>query len=200
MQKNPTQFLSKQDVALAQIISEITLPEIESTQDVFYDLMSCILEQQIHYRSTKKIFQKMLEAAEFDVLTPQNFEKFEDKAFEKYKLSESKYETALRVIEFWENNEIDWQKLTDDEVREQLGNIKGIGPWTMDMILLYTLNRPDIMPLDDFHLKVIMTTVYGLNPKVKLKASMKDVAANWGQHKSTAVLYLLAWKTFNKRR
>ncbi|MDP5120767.1 MAG: hypothetical protein NWQ46_04175 [Spirosomaceae bacterium] len=200
MQINPLQFLSKQDVALAQVISEITLPEIESTQDVFHDLMSCVLEQQIHYRSTKKIFQKMLEAAEIEMLTPQNFGDFEEKAFEKYKLSANKYETVLQVLEFWENNEIDWQKLTDDEVREQLGSIKGVGNWTMDMILLYTLNRPDIVPLDDFHLKEIMTTVYGLNPKVKLKAAMREVSEKWGEYKSTAVLYLLAWKAFNKRR
>lgn len=199
MQINPAKFLSKQDAALAQIISEITLPEIESTQDVFHDLMSCVLEQQIHYRSTKKIFQKMCEAAEIDVLTPQNFGDFEDKAFEKYKLSESKYETALRIIEFWKNNEIDWQKLTDDEVREQLGNIKGIGPWTMDMILLYTLNRPDIMPLDDFHLKEIMCKVYGLNPKVKLKAAMREISEKWGGYKSLATLYLLAWKNALKK-
>lgn len=193
-------FLAKNDSALAQIISEIQLPEIESTQDVFHDLMSCVLEQQIHYRSTKKIFQKMLEAAEIEMLTPQNFGDFEEKAFEKYKLSANKYETVLQVLEFWEKNEIDWQKLTDDEVREQLGNIKGIGNWTMDMVLLYTLNRPDIMPLDDFHLKEIMTTVYGLNPKVKLKAAMREISEKWGKHKSTAVLYLLAWKAFNKRR
>lgn len=198
MQDNPAQFISKQDPALAQIISEIQLPDINSTNNVFHDLMSCVLEQQIHYRSTKKIFQKMLEAAEIKEITPQNFGDFEDKAFEKYKLSVSKYETALRVIEFWENNPIDWQKLTDEEVREQLGSIKGIGNWTIDMILLYTLQRPNIIPLDDFHLKEVMCNVYDLNPKVKLKALMKEIATNWGEYKSTAVLYLFAWKAFNK--
>lgn len=200
MQTNPAQFLSKQDAALAQIISEITLPKIESTHNVFHDLMSCILEQQIHYRSTKKIFQKMLEAAEIDKLTPQNFGDFEDKAFGKYKLSANKYETVLRVLEFWENNKVDWQNLSDNEVRKQLGSIKGIGTWTMDMILLYTLQRPGVMPLDDFHLKEIMCNVYGLNSISKLKASMREVSEKWGEHKSLATLYLLAWKNALKKR
>lgn len=200
MQDSSVLFLKKNDPALTQIISEIQLPYIESTQDVFHDLMSCVLEQQIHYRSTKKMFQKMLEAAEINTLTLQNFGDFEDKAFEKYKLSERKYETALRVIEFWEDKEVNWQSLTDAEVREQLSNIKGIGNWTMDMILLYTLQRPDVMPLDDFHLKEIMVKVYGLNPKVKLKAAMREVASRWGEHKSLATLYLLAWKNALKKR
>jgi len=45
------------DPMLEKIIDTIPAPNIESTNDVFFDLMSCVLEQQIHYRSTKRIFQ-----------------------------------------------------------------------------------------------------------------------------------------------
>ena len=58
---------------------QVPKPQIESTQDVFHDLMSCILEQQIHYRSTKKVFQKMLQAADLQRLSLDNFEHFEKK-------------------------------------------------------------------------------------------------------------------------
>jgi len=87
--------LSKSDPTLARIIREIPEPQIETTEDVFHDLMSCVIEQQIHYRSTKKIFQKMLDTANLGRLTPDNFHQFEAKALENAKLSVGKYETIL---------------------------------------------------------------------------------------------------------
>ena len=188
------------DEKLASIIQELPEPYIQSSGNVFHDLMSCVLEQQIHYRSTKKVFEKMLQSAGITLLSPDNSETFEEKAFDKAKLSQSKYETVLEVLDLLDKNKPDWQNLNDAEVRARLSTIKGIGSWTIDMILLYTLQRPDIFPADDFHLKQIMTTLYELDPKQKLKAHMKAIAEGWGAHKSLAVLYLLAWKESQKNK
>ena len=188
------------DPILEMIINTIPEPKIESTNDVFFDLMSCILEQQIHYRSTKRIFQKMLERADLQTLTLENFEQFEEKAFAHIKLSESKYETILRTLDFFKANKIHWQLLNDDEIIAQLSSIKGIGKWTIDMILLYTLQRPNVFPYDDFHVKEIMVKLYGLDPNSRLKAQMIDISNLWGEHKSLAVKYLLAWKEYNKKK
>lgn len=194
MSSQSKQHLIKADEKLAHIISLIPEPLVESTGDVFFDLMSCILEQQIHYRSTKKIFAKMLQRAEIDRLTLQNFPEFEAKALGDVKLSHSKYETVLAVLDFFTENKLDWNALSDDAIRQQLSSIKGIGKWTIDMILLYTLGRPDVFPNDDFHLKQIMTRVYGLDSSSKLKAQMLEIASLWGNHRSLAVKYLLSWK------
>lgn len=190
--------LCQSDPILENIIKEISEPEIETTNDVFHDLMSCILEQQIHYRSTKRIFQRMLNAANLERLTIENFHQFEERAFTNVKLSVGKYETILRIIEFWQEHKIDWNLLNDEDVISKLAAIKGVGKWTIDMVLLYTLQRPDVFPYDDFHLKNIMVSEYSLDPKVKLKAQMIDIANNWGKNKSLAVRYLLAWKKHNR--
>jgi DNA-3-methyladenine glycosylase II len=192
--------LQNADDVLKNIIATIPEPTIETTNDVFHDLMSCILEQQIHYRSTKRIFQKMLKTANIERLTLNNFAEFEKTAFVNSKLAIGKLETVERIVDFFTVNKINWALLNDDEVIEKLSSIKGIGKWTIDMILLYTLERPDVFPYDDFHLKEIMVKLYGLNPNVKLKAQMLDVAEVWGEHKSLAVKYLLAWKEFNKTK
>ena len=192
-------ILKAKDPILEKIIATIPEPKTESTNDVFYDLMSCILEQQIHYRSTKRIFQKMLERADLQTLTLDNFEDFEKKAFVNTKFSANKYETILATLDFFNTNKIEWQTLSDAEISAQLSSIKGIGKWTIDMILLYTLQRPDVFPYDDFHLKEIMVKLYNLDPNVKLKAQMIDISNDWGEHKSLAVKYLLDWKTFNKK-
>jgi DNA-3-methyladenine glycosylase II len=140
----------------------------------------------------------MLQNAHIEKLTLGNFSEFEKTAFSHSKLAIGKFETVERIIDFFTANKIHWDLLSDAEVVEKLSSIKGIGKWTIDMILLYTLQRPNVFPYDDFHLKEIMTKLYGLNPNVKLKAQMLDIAEAWGEHKSLAVKYLLAWKEFNK--
>ncbi|MFN3639525.1 MAG: DNA-3-methyladenine glycosylase family protein [Flavobacterium sp.] len=191
--------LASSDPILERIIRQVPPPIFESTQDVFHDLMSCVLEQQIHYRSTKKTFQKMLHAANLERLTVENFEVFEATSLGSIKLAMGKYETIIGILEFWKANDVHWQLLSDEEVILKLSSIKGIGRWTIDMILLYTLQRPNVFPFDDYHLKLIMVSLYGLDPKVKLKAQMMDISKNWENQKSLAVLYLLAWKQYSKK-
>jgi DNA-3-methyladenine glycosylase II len=193
---NMQEILSKQDPILANIIVQISEPIIERTGDIFHDMLSCIIEQQIHYRSTKNIFKKALERAGIEYVTLSNFHLLEEHALPQIKLSMGKYETLQAFVEYWSSNTLDFSKLTDEEVIAQLSSIKGIGKWTIDMILLYTLNRPNVFPYDDFHLKNIMVKLYNLNEKNRLKAQMLAVAEPWGEHKSLAVLYLLAYKKF----
>lgn len=192
-------ILSNNDPILAKVILQIPKPEIESTNDVFHDLVSCIFEQQIHYRSTKRIFAKALEKSSIEHLTLDNFYLVEEHYLKNSNLATSKYETLLAFIDYWSNNTKDFNTLSDNEVVKGLSSIKGIGKWTIDMILLYTLQRQNVFPHDDYHLKQIMVSLYGLNEKVKLKAQMLEIAEYWGEHKSLAVLYLLAFKKFGTR-
>ncbi len=199
MTNDPKELLTKSDPILGKIIGELDEPRVVSTKNVFHDLIGCVLEQQIHYRSTKNLFRKMLERAQIDILTLNNFVLFEEKAFQGISLKASKYETVLSIVAYFSNHHLDWELLSDEEVVKHLTSIKGIGKWTIDMILLFTLERPNIFPYHDFHLKQIMVTQYNLNPNYKLKKQMIAVADNWGEHKSLAVKYLLAWKNFSKK-
>ena len=73
-------LLSTFDPILERIVLQVPKPQIEITNDVFHDLMSCVVEQQIHYRSTKKVFRKMLNSASLERLSPANFRQFEERA------------------------------------------------------------------------------------------------------------------------
>jgi DNA-3-methyladenine glycosylase II len=81
------------DPILRRIMEKIEVPRIVSTKDVFHDLMGCIIEQQIHYRSTKKIYQRLLDKASIEQLNLENFAQFEEKALPTLKLSMNKIET-----------------------------------------------------------------------------------------------------------
>jgi len=134
-----------------------------------------------------------LSKAGIDTLSLENFDLFEKKALQFIKISMNKAETISRTVDYFEKNVVDWQHLPDEEIRNKLSSIKGIGKWTIDMILLYTLERKDVFPDDDFRLKQIMIQVYGLNETSRLKAQMNAIAKSWGNEKSLAVLYLLAY-------
>lgn len=191
--------LRNADHVLKNVIDSISLSQFTPTKNVFHDLLSCIIEQQIHYRSTKKIFHNLLAKSEIEQLTPENFHIFEEKALQFTKISMNKQETIVKILEHWSQNKIDYFALSDDEIRTVFSSIKGVGKWTMDMILMYSLERPNIFPYDDFHLKQIMVNLYGLNPNSKLKSQMCEIAEKWEPHSSLAVQYLLARKSENKK-
>ncbi len=193
-------FKQINDPVLANIIVQFEPPTIESTQDVFHDLMSCIIEQQIHYRSSKRIFAKALEKSGIGYLSLDNFYLFEKHALSLLKLSSGKLETMMAFINYWSGPHPDFTKLKDEEITKELSNIKGIGKWTIDMILLYTLNRPNVFPYDDFHLKQAMVALYGLDANSKLKSQMLEITSLWNGQQSLAVLYILEWKKLQSKK
>jgi DNA-3-methyladenine glycosylase II len=186
------------DTTLQRIIESTQLPVWRSTENVFHDVMSCIIEQQIHYRSSKNVFQYVMQEAGLEIVTVHNFDQLQP-ALQSLRLSEAKHEAMAYAIDFFSRNDLAWETMTDDEVRKRLSAVQGIGLWTADMILLYTLRRPDIFPKGDYHLTQIMTKVYSVDPKKQQQKRMLQIAERWGQNKSLAVLYLLAYKNILTR-
>lgn len=193
-------LLSVEDPILHKVIHTVHTPIVVSTNNVFHDLMSCLIEQQIHYRSTKKIFAKLLAKADVQQLTVSNFELLEERGLSTSNLSIKKYEAIHDVLYFFEHNSIDWHTLTDATIRQKLVALKGISDWTVDMILLYTLERKNIVPTDDYHLKKIMSSLYGFSPNRGTKAAIRQIAQQWYPNQSLAVQYLFAWKDFHKKK
>ena len=183
--------LSGSDPVLKGVIEKVELDEIQSTNNVFHDLLSCIIEQQIHYRSTKKMFEKLMNNSGLIELTTDNLEQFEQFGLKDVKLSMRKWETLHDAQNHFESfDDVDWSQLDDHEVRKRLSRIKGIGIWTQDMILLYTLKRNNIFPVSDYHLKRIFLELY----KTQDKKAMLAIASNWKPYASYATRYLLEFK------
>lgn len=191
-------YLIDKDSVLADIIPKTELPHISSSKNVFNDLLSCIIEQQIHYRSSRNIFKNLLKKSDLKEVTLSNFEIFEEKALSGIKISSKKAEAIHELVSFFQKTSVDWFELSDTEVTETLSSIKGIGEWSIHMILLYTLERENIFPHADFHLKKLMMQLYEIDSKVK--RNMLEIANSWSPYTSTAIKYLLAYKdTLNKK-
>jgi DNA-3-methyladenine glycosylase II len=84
----------------------------------------------------------------------------------------------------------------DDEVKNLLIRIKGVGKWTAEMLLMFALGREDIFAPDDLGIQQAMIRIYGLDPtdKKKLRADMLHISATWEPYRTYACLYLWKWK------
>jgi DNA-3-methyladenine glycosylase II len=87
-------------------------------------------------------------------------------------------------------------KMSDDEIVEYLTQIKGVGRWTTEMLMMFALKREDVFAVDDLGIQVAMIGLYGLDTsnKKKLRAEMMAIAEQWSPYRSYACMYLWRWK------
>ena len=191
---NAVEFLKARDERLARIIESTSIETILWSGDVFEDLVSCILDMQIRYRGKALKFNKMKEALNGATINQNSIYLLESEKLKSIRMSSHKYNALLNLSAYWEANNLtffDWNELTNDEIRKLLKEIKGIGNWTIEMILLFTLQRPNVFPVDDLQLKKAMQKIYEIDKSDNLKREMLYIADDWQPYSSTAVLYLL---------
>jgi DNA-3-methyladenine glycosylase II len=81
--------------------------------------------------------------------------------------------------------------LPDEEVIRHLTQIKGVGRWTVEMLLMFPMNRPDVFPIDDLGIRQSIIALYGLTETGKaLQARLVEVAEKWRPHRTLACKYL----------
>jgi len=81
------------------------------------------------------------------------------------------------------------ESMTDEEIIEVLDEVKGIGPWTVHMFLIFTLGRPDVLPVGDYGIQTSVQSIYGL-PELPNKADFERLAERWRPYSTVASLYL----------
>lgn len=183
--------LTQRDPVIGRLLSLIKWASVDSTNNVFHDLASCVIEQQIHYRSRRNFFGKMLSSAQLDQLTPDNWSAFEEGSFRTAKLSAKKYTTLSALLEYFSASPPDFRSLSDEAIQRTLTDIPGISDWTVDMIRLYTLGRPDVFPIDDYQLKLAFSQFYGLEGTGGRKSARRAIGSQWSPYSSVAVRALL---------
>ena len=151
------------DQDLAEVIEKYGPPPLWEREQGFQTLVNIILEQQVSLASAHAAFNKL--AANVEPLTPRNFLKLSDEELKKIGFSRQKttYTRALSYALL--ENSLDLHGLNtldDEEARERLMKIKGIGPWTADIYLLMALGRPDIWPKGDLALEASIQQLKGL--------------------------------------
>lgn len=190
--------LVKKDPKLKEILGvNKELPPHDATGDIYFDLVRTIAYQQLHGKAAAKIFGRFMDLFENAYPQPQIVAEMELEEFRAvgYSKQKSSYIQNIAVFALENNFEhIDWDSMDDEEIVKFLTQIKGVGEWTAQIILLFSLRRPDIFPSGDFGVQSAMIQRYKLKQEKKeLIKKMKKIAEAWRPHRSIVSRYLWLW-------
>jgi len=190
--------LAKRDEELAKIASTYGPPPLWEREQGFHTLIHIILEQQVSLASAKAAYNRLEEAV--NPLTPKNFLGLTDKELKQIGFSRQKTKYGRELANAIVDGSLDLSglsKLEDQEAKEQLMKVKGIGPWTADIYLLMALGRPDIWPNGDLALEVTIQGVKGWlrRPTPEEARKMSDEWQPW-----RAVAARLLWHFYLSER
>ncbi len=191
------QHLQK-DKKLAKIIGD-ELHELKFHQNIPLHLMASIMSQQLNTKVAKVIFHRFLVLFNGKEPKPQQVL---DMPFEKLRavgLSNAKVGYVKNVAAFCIDNKITDKKLLkmpNTEIIELLTQIKGVGKWTVEMLLMFSLGREDVFAVDDLGIQQAMIKIYKLDvtDKKLLKEQMFKISSKWSPFRTYACLHLWGWK------
>lgn len=196
-QQQINEYLS-QDKKLATLIHTLELPVLVSDGDVYAALTRSIVSQQLSTKAAATIYGRFLNLFEDDYPTQTAVLDFSIEDLRAVGLSRQKASYIQNVATFFQENEkespTDWSTMSDTAIIEYLTQIKGVGQWTVEMILMFTLNRLDVLPLDDLAIRTRMIKLYDVQETGRqLKPALTKIAESWQPYRSIACRYLWLW-------
>ncbi|MBB4078902.1 DNA-3-methyladenine glycosylase II [Lewinella aquimaris] len=163
--------------------------------DVYFGLLRSITYQQLSGKAASTIFGRFLDVFPDGYPHPDRLLDLSEADLRAVGMSRSKAGYLHNVAEFWLEHKLidqDWDELNDQEILTLLTQIKGVGQWTVEMVLMFVLKRPDLLPVDDLVVRRNLITLFDLHHlKGKaLIAAMIEAAEPWRPYRSYASRYL----------
>ena len=187
------------DEKLKKIISMQQPYVLVKQKNIYLHLCSSIMSQQLNIKVAAVIFERFLNL--YKNKKP-SLRQIADTSFETLRsvgLSSAKTRYVQNVCSFFLREKITdatLHKMSNEELIKYLSQIKGVGQWTVEMILMFTLGREDVFALDDLGIQQSIAKLYGLDATDKklLKQKMVQLSAKWSPYRTYACRYLWGWK------
>jgi len=194
---NYVKHLSK-DKKLGKVIGN-DFHELKMRKNIPLRLMASILSQQLSTKVAAVIFKRFLELYKGKEPKPQQVIDTPLESLRSIGLSNAKAGYVKNVAEFCiEHNITDKKlaKLSNEEISELLVQIKGVGKWTVEMLLMFSLGREDVFAVDDLGIQQAMIKLYQLDTanKKAMKEQMLKISVSWSPFRTYACLHLWKWK------
>ncbi len=188
----------KKDKKLAKIIGRSKLEPLKKRDNHFRSLVRAIIGQQLSVKAANTIMDRFLALfPKTDFPTPKQILKMDKEKLRRCGLSYSKVsyikDLAAKII----NKTIDLKKvedMPDQEVIDHLVQVKGIGRWSAEMFLIFSLAREDVFSYGDLGLRNAMKKIYGLRKHPSPETAEK-ISRTWKPYRSLASRYL--WKSLD---
>jgi DNA-3-methyladenine glycosylase II len=165
--------------------------------DAYGALLRSIVGQQLSTKAARSIFERLTALFDDRTPTPRELLETDPEKLREVGLSRAKVAYLRDLADHVEDGELDLERiaeLPDEEVAAQLTQIKGLGPWTVDMFLIFHLGRPDVLPVGDLGIRRAVQTAFGLD-ELPDAAEIERIAEPWRPHRSLASLYL--WRSLD---
>jgi len=191
--KSALEVLDK-DSEMQKLIKSYGAPSFEPKKDYFQSLMHSIVFQQLSGKVANIIYQRLINLLPDNKIIPKEVLMLTDEEMRRVGLSSQKTNYIKNLANYFNSNLFNSnkvEKMTNEEISEELIKIKGVGQWTIDMFLMFTLNRSDIMPYSDLGIQKGMKTLFNLN-KLPTKEEMRTLSSHWKPYRTVACWYL--WK------
>ena len=196
MDKKIIRHLSK-DPILKKLIKECPPPAFRKSEGLYPDLLRSIVGQQLSGKAAETIHGRFLDLFKDRIPKAKKIIALDMETLHSVGLSRQKTSYIQNVSDFFlkekiENSDLD--NMADEAIIEYLTQIKGVGRWTVEMILMFSLRRPDVLPLADLGVRNGMASLYGIMEKGRaLKNRMVEVAEPWRPYRSYACWYM--WRS-----
>jgi DNA-3-methyladenine glycosylase II len=188
--------LKKSDPVMRAIIERVGPCRMEFGEPNLHSLAEAIVYQQLNGKAAVTIFKRFTDAAG-DPVTPEGILKMTEQQMRAVGLSKQKSSYLRDLAEKTKAGLLEFERLSDlpdDEVIEHLTQVKGIGVWTAHMFLMFTLRRPDVLPIGDYGVQVAIKKHYRKRKLPKPK-DMEKIAKPWSPYRSIACWYL--WRSLD---
>ncbi len=166
---------------------------------VYLRLCASILSQQLSTRVSEVLYKRFLHLYKGKEPTAQQILETPATVFRSIGFSNAKASYVHNVCRFFIENKITDARLnnmSNDEVLDLLTQIKGVGKWTVEMILMFTLGREDVFAMDDLGLKNSVIKLYKIKETDKklLREKIEKISLKWSPYRTYASRYLWGWK------
>ena len=191
--KSALKILNK-DSKMQKLIKTYDSPNFEQKNDYFQSLMRSIVFQQLNGKVANIIYQRLINLLPNNKIIPKEVLMLTNEDMRQVGLSSQKINYIKNLADYFDTNLFNTnevKKMSNEAISMKLIQIKGIGQWTVDMFLMFTLNRPDVMPYSDLGIRKGMKTLFNLN-ELPTKEEMKTFSRKWKPYRTVACWYL--WK------
>jgi DNA-3-methyladenine glycosylase II len=193
-----TLHLSK-DRKIKKLIEQNGLFTLTKQKNVCIYLCASIMSQQLSTKVAKVIHQRFINLYEGKEPTPEQIIATAPETLRAIGLSNAKTSYVQNVARFALEQGMDHRKLhkmDNEEVIEYLTQIKGVGRWTAEMLLMFALSREDVFAVDDLGIQNAMIALYKLDraDKKQFKEEMLRISKKWSPYRTYACMYLWRWK------
>lgn len=187
------------DPIMANIIRQGKPLSSSKSEDLYYKLLGSIVSQQLSTKVAAVIFRRFIALFPDDYPHPHLVQEAPDEVLRGAGLSFQKTGYVRNVAAFTAEGYMTHatiDAMESEDLIKHLTQIKGVGRWTVEMLLMFALERPDVFPVDDLGIQNAMKRHYGLEESGKaLKLRMQDIAENWRPYRTTASKYL--WQSLD---